>query len=69
MFPFQIYNEHFREMMTEDQVLTMVAKSQEFDQIKVSTAWLLCAEAPMYIVTSCPVPISILVFKQNQEWK
>ena len=33
--PFQTYNELFCEMMTEDQVLAMVAKSQEFDQIKV----------------------------------
>ena len=32
-------------MMTEDQVLAMVAKSQEFDQIKVRTVWTLCPEA------------------------
>ena len=44
LFPLQTYNELFQEMMTEDQVLSMVAKSQEFEQIKAGTIWLWCAE-------------------------
>ena len=37
VLPFQIVNEMFAAVMTEDKVFEMVSKSQEFDQVKVSS--------------------------------
>ena len=37
MFFVQIINEMFQNVMSEDKVLEMVSKAQEFEQIKVTT--------------------------------
>ena len=41
---FQIYNELFRAMMTEDQILSMISQSQEYDQIKVNHTTSVCVK-------------------------
>ena len=40
MFPIQTFNELLKPYMNEAEMMAMVAKSEEFEQVKVSILWL-----------------------------